>query len=303
MAYGFIAYLMWGFFPLFFKLLENSGAVEIVAHRAIWSLVFCLLLIVILRQGKALLQVLRKRRAVLILALAGLLVAVNWSIYIYGITTHRTLDAALGYFINPLFSALLGVLVLREKLSRLQWVAFGFGMAAVIVMIVAYGQVPFVALGVATSFAIYGLAKKSVGAHVDPFAGLAIETAAITPIAVAYLIWLSAHQTTTIFFGTTTGWLAVLAGPITALPLLFFAAAARRVSLVTIGILQYIAPISQFLLGWLAFGEPMPPERWAGFILVWIAVILFAGDGLSRGRRFRRRAATGSDSPVYGPMA
>ncbi|MBB1513091.1 EamA family transporter RarD [Tessaracoccus sp. MC1627] len=285
LGYGLAAYILWGLFPLYFQFFGRSGALEVVAHRALWSLGFCLLLIALLRQWGLLRAALADRRTVAALALAGGLIVVNWTTYVFAVMTERTLETALGYFINPLAVAGLGILVLGERLRRLQWVAMAFGVASVAVMVVGYGQVPWIALTLAGSFGLYSLVKKLAGRSVGALPGLAIETAAVAPVAAAYLTYLAATGGST----ATGGYGALLAttGIVTAIPLLLFAAAARRISMITIAILQYLAPIGQFLVGWLAFDEPMPAARWAGFTLVWAAVALFIADALLASRRRR----------------
>nr|WP_220489267.1 EamA family transporter RarD [Tessaracoccus sp. MC1679] len=285
MGYGLAAYILWGLFPLYFQFFGRSGALEVVAHRALWSLGFCLLLIALLRQWGLLRAALADRRTVAALALAGGLIVVNWTTYVFAVMTERTLETALGYFINPLAVAGLGILVLGERLRRLQRVAMAFGVASVAVMVVGYGQVPWIALTLAGSFGLYSLVKKLAGRSVGALPGLAIETAAVAPVAAAYLTYLAATGGST----ATGGYGALLAttGIVTAIPLLLFAAAARRISMITIAILQYLAPIGQFLVGWLAFDEPMPAARWAGFTLVWAAVALFIADALLASRRRR----------------
>ncbi|MGM0385077.1 MAG: EamA family transporter RarD [Actinomycetota bacterium] len=289
-ALGMAAYLLWGLFPLYFRLLERSGPFEIVAHRALWSLVFCALALTVLTRWDQVRTAARDRRGTAMLAAGGLLVAVNWTLYVWGVNTGRTLDAALGYYINPLLTALLGVLLLGERLRTAQWVAFVLGGAAVVVLVVAYGEVPVVAFGVATSFALYGLVKNRAGRSVPALPGLALETAAIAPLALAFLVWLEWRGADTVELLSPYGLLMATSGIVTAVPLLLFAAAAARIPLVTIGMIQYLTPTLQFLVGWLLFHEPMPPERWAGFVLVWIAVTLFAVDG-ARHHRWPRLAA------------
>lgn len=287
LEYGFAAYLLWGLFPLYFVLFERSGAVEVVAHRALWSLVLCVVLLTVLKQWGQVRAVLADRRTALALGMAGLLIIVNWGTYVFAVLAGNTLETALGYFINPLAVTALGILVLGEKLRRLQWVAVGLGLASVLVMVVAYGQVPWVALILAGSFGTYSLVKKVAGRSVGALPGLAIETGAMLPLALGYLGYLTVTGTSTAQGGY--GVLLATTGLVTAIPLLLFAAAARRVSMVTIAILQYIAPIGQFLLGWLYFNEPMPASRWAGFILIWVAVALFVTDALITTRRRLRR--------------
>lgn len=282
MIFGFAAYLLWGAFPLYFRLMERSGPIEVAAHRALWSLVFCVLALTVLRQWDQFSAAVRQSRSVGVLAVGGLMVAMNWTLYVWGVNTGRTLDAALGYYINPLLVALVGVVFLGERLGRAQWVAFLLGAAAVVVLVVAYGKVPVIALGVATTFTLYGVAKKKAGQTVPALPGLAIETLAIAPLALGYIIWLEAAGADSVEIASPYGLLMASTGIVTAVPLLLFAAAAARVPLVTIGMLQYITPTLQFAVGWLVFHEPMPPERWAGFVLVWAAVVVFTVDGVRR---------------------
>lgn len=291
MFHGLSAYLLWALFPLYFKLLERSGALEIIGYRVVCSLLFCLLLLAVGRKWGEVRQALADRRSAVTLAIAGLLVTINWTLYVVGVNSGRTLDAALGYFINPLVAAALGVLVLGERLSKLQWVAFGVGASACVVLVVGYGEVPWIGFGVAATFGVYGLLKKRVGADVPPLVGLGIETAAVTPLLVGYLVWLGLAGGSTVSPVTGYGWLMYLAGPITAIPLLLFASGARRLPLVTLGMIQYIAPIGQFLIGWLVFDEPMPASRWVGFVLVWVAVAMFVAAAVLQAGRRRRQLA------------
>ncbi|SDY36507.1 EamA family transporter RarD [Tessaracoccus flavus] len=300
LLYGLAAYGLWGLFPLFFLLFARSGALEVVAHRALWSLVFCALLLTVLRQWDSVRVVLADRRTTAALVAAGFLIVVNWSTYVFAVLTDRTLETALGYFINPLAVAALGIFVLGERLRRLQWVAMGLGGASVAVMVGGYGEVPWTALLLATSFGLYSLVKKVAGRSVGALPGLALETAAVAPLAVAYLAFLGATGASSATLADGYGLLLVSTGIVTAVPLLLFAAAARRVSMITIAILQYLAPIGQFLLGWLVLHEPMPPVRWAGFALVWAGVLVFVADSLltsrraaSARRRLRREGGVG----------
>lgn len=292
LASGIAAYLLWGLFPLYFLLFARSGAFEVVAHRALWSLVFCLVLLAVMRRLGDLRDIWRDRRVLAYLGAAGILIAANWTIYVYGVVTGRTLDAALGYFINPLAIALLGVVVLRERLRPGQWAALGVGVVAVVVLVLGYGQVPWIALGLALSFGTYSLVKKLAGRSVAPLPGLAFETAAVAPFALALLVALAVTGTATVAPLTGYGALMMTSGVVTAVPLLLFADAARKVSMVTLGMLQYIAPIGQFLLGWLVFDEPMPATRWFGFALVWVAILAFAVDAVLVTRRSRGGGAT-----------
>ena len=284
---GAAAYLLWGLFPLYFRLLDDSGPFEIVAHRVVWSVVFCLAATALLRRWRQLATAMHSPRLIGYLALAGLLVVGNWTVYVYAVASGNTLEAALGYFINPLVSALLGVMVLGERLRAAQWVAFGIGAAAVVVLTTAYGQFPWIAIALALLFGVYGLLKKQISGQVGVLEGLTVETAAILPVAAGYLVVLQMAGTATVNVGSPYGALVSLTGPVTAIPLLLFAAAAARVSLTTIGILQYIGPSLQFLIGWLVFHEPIPAARWAGFVIVWIAVVIFAFDAARAAARSR----------------
>lgn len=287
--YSVAAYVVWALFPLYFIFLARSGPLEIIAYRVLCSLVFCLLIMAVVGGWADVRRLLSSRRTSLALAAAGVLVTINWTAYVVGVNSGRILDAALGYFINPLVAAALGVIVLRETMSRVQWVAFTLGAVACIVLAVGYGKVPWIAFVVAATFGTYGLVKKRVGAQVPALAGLTIETAAVAPLMVAYLVFLSFTGASTVNVASPYGLLILAAGPVTAVPLLLFAAGARRIRLVTLGMIQYIAPIGQFLLGWLLFNEPMPPERWAGFVLVWVAVLLFVGSAIWQ---YRNRTAS-----------
>ncbi len=292
--FGVGAYGLWGLLPLYFMVLKPAGAVEIVANRVVWSLVFCAILLTVMRAWKPMLAAGRNPRTVGTLAGAALLIAVNWLTYSWAVLNEHAVEAALGYFINPLVSVLLGVLVLKEKLRPLQWAAMGVGFIAVLVLALAYGTVPWVALALAFSFGFYGLVKKGIGSRVDAVSSLSIETAVLTPIAVAVMIWLSVTGTATLASnGAGHFWLLVASGVITAVPLIFFGAAARRLPLSTVGLLQYLAPTLQFILALTVFKEAMPPERWAGFGLVWLALVMLTVDMIGGPRRNRRlRAAT-----------
>ncbi|TFD32623.1 EamA family transporter RarD [Cryobacterium cryoconiti] len=275
--------------PLFFLLLSPSGAFEIVAWRVLFSLVFCALLITVTRKWRAFLGLLRRPRIVFTMGLAGLLIFVNWQTYVFAALSGHVVEAALGYFINPIVTVFLGVLLLGEKLRLLQWVAVGISLGAVVVLTVGYGSLPWVSLVLAFSFGFYGLIKKRVGRDVDAVAGLTLETIWLAPIAVVQLIVVASISGLTI--GTLSTWhtLGLLAtGIVTAVPLLFFAAAARRLPLTYMGLIQYFAPILQFLVGVFVLREPMPPERWVGFGLVWVALIVLTTDMVLSGRAPRR---------------
>ena len=280
------AYGLWGLFPFYFMLLDKAGPLEIVGHRVVWSLVFCLIGVILWRGLPELRDVLRRPRLRNGLMLGGAMVSVNWLVYVWAVLNNHVVDTALGYFINPLFTVALAVLVLGERLRPAQWAAVGIGAAAVLVIAVGHGQVPWVALGLATSFGLYGLVKNRVGGRVSPLVGLTVETGGLTPIALGYLVWLQAAGA-----GSFTGYgpdhtlLLVGAGLVTALPLLLFAGAASRLPLSTMGLIQYVAPVIQFGIGVWVNQEQMPPARWIGFGLVWVALIVLTADSLRAHQR------------------
>ncbi|GIL25632.1 protein RarD [Actinocatenispora comari] len=289
--YGLVAYGLWGLFPIYWKLLRPAGAVEILANRILWSAVCCALLLVILRQWRWIAGVLRRPRTVAKLVAAAGLIAVNWGTYIYGVNSGHVVETALGYFINPLVSILLGVAILRERLRRLQWVAIVFGLAAVVVITVDYGRPPWIALTLAASFGLYGLTKKTL--RLPAARGLFAESALLALPAAGYLVYLSATGTGT--FGTISvghTLLLVGGGLVTMVPLLSFASAANRLPLTAIGVLQYLTPTMQLCCGLILYGEPMPAPELIGFVLVWIALAVFTADLVHQARRSRLTPVT-----------
>jgi chloramphenicol-sensitive protein RarD len=286
---GLAAYTMWGLFPLYFPLLEPAGGVEIVAHRIVWSLLFVALLLTAVRRWGLVRDAVTDRRTVLVLGVAALLIAANWLIFVYGVNSGHVVETSLGYFVNPLVSVLLGVVVFGERLRRLQWIAVAIAVAAVAVLTVDYGRPPWIALGLAASFGLYGLMKKLVRVEAAP--GLLVETALVTVPAVALLGVLHADGTGTFGdAGAGHALLLVSSGIATAVPLLLFAAAARRIPLSTIGLLQYLTPIMQLSVGVFVFDEAMPPARLAGFAIVWVALAVFTADALRHARAGTRRS-------------
>ncbi|MFE1551462.1 EamA family transporter RarD [Streptomyces sp. NPDC058718] len=290
LLYGIGAYGMWGLVPLFWPLLKPAGAVEILAHRMVWSLVFVGLALLALRRWSWIPELARSPRKLALITVAAAVISVNWGLYIWSVNAGKVVEASLGYFINPLVTIALGVLVLKERLRPAQWAAVGVGFAAVLVLAIGYGQPPWISLTLAFSFAIYGLVKKKL--NLGGLESLAAETAVLFLPALGYLIWLGA-QGTLAFGSEGAGHAALLAstGIVTAVPLVCFGAAAIRVPLSTLGLLQYLAPTFQFLLGVLYFHEAMPPERWAGFSLVWLALTLLTWDALRTARRSRAAMA------------
>lgn len=287
--------MLWGFLPVYFIALQPASAFEIVAWRVLFSLVFCAILILVTRAWRALVMLFRRPRIVLIMGVAGVLIYINWQTYVYGVESGHVVEAALGYFINPIVTVFLGVLVLRERLRLTQWIAVGVSIAAVAVLTIGYGSLPWIALILAFSFGLYGLVKKQVGGVVDAVSGLTLETAWLTPVAIVQLIVVG--STVGITFCTVSVWHTVVmcgAGVITAVPLLLFAAASRRLPLVYMGLIQYFAPFIQFLVGVLLLHEPMPAERWFGFGLVWLSLLVLTIDMVINVRKQRGAARAAS---------
>jgi chloramphenicol-sensitive protein RarD len=290
-ALGVFAYLCWGFFPIYWPLLDPAGALEVLAHRVVWSLVFVLVLVTILRKWTEFGRIARDRRLLLILSAASVVIALNWGGFIWGVTNGHVIETSLGYFINPLVTVLLGVFVLKESLRPAQWVALAIGILAVVVLAVDYGRLPWIALLVAFSFAAYGFLKKK--ADIGAFEGLGLETLIISPVAIAFLVALQLRGELTFGHeGALNTTLLIGTGIVTAIPLLAFGAAATRLSLTTIGLLQYLGPVLQFMTGLFIFGEEMGTARWVGFIMVWLALVVFTVDAVTSRRRAVPVAAT-----------
>jgi chloramphenicol-sensitive protein RarD len=286
LVYAISAYVLWGFLPIYFLALAPANAFEIVAWRVIFSLVFCAILLTATRGWRPFSALVRNRRVVLTMGLAGALIYVNWQTYVLATVSGHVVEAALGYFINPIVTVFLGVVVQREKLRPAQWVAVGVSIVAVIVLAVGYGSLPWIALILAFSFGLYGLIKKRVGNQVDAVGGLTLETMWLTPVAIVQLIVVA--TTAGLTFGAISMWHTVLLvglGVITAIPLLFFAAASRRLPLIYMGFIQYFAPFIQFLVGVVILHEAMPPERWVGFGIVWLALLILTVDAVVAGRQ------------------
>jgi chloramphenicol-sensitive protein RarD len=286
--FGLGAYGLWGFFPLYWKLLKPATPVEILAHRIVWSAVFVAGVLAVLRHWRFLRGL--SGRTYAAITVASALIALNWGTYIYGVNTDHVVETSLGYFINPLVTVLLGVVVLRERLRIGQWSALAVGALAVAVLTWDYGRPPWIALTLAVSFALYGLSKKRLG--LPAAEGLFVESAVLAVPAAAYLGWLAWRGDGA--FGTVSlgnSLLLVLCGAITAVPLLLFAGAANRLPLSALGLLQYTAPVLQLACGVLVFDEPMPPVRLAGFGLVWVALAVFSWDAVGHARRQARANA------------
>ncbi|MFF7492315.1 EamA family transporter RarD [Streptomyces rubiginosohelvolus] len=290
LLYGIGAYGMWGLVPLFWPLLEPSGAIEILAHRMVWSLGVVAVALLAVRRWAWIGELVRDRPKLGLISVAAATISVNWGLYIWAVNNGHVVEASLGYFINPLVTIALGVLLLGERLRPAQWAAVAISVAAVLVLAIGYGKPPWVSLVLAFSFATYGLVKKKV--NMGGLESLAAETAVLFVPALGFLLWLAATgESTFTAGGTGHGFLLAATGIVTALPLICFGAAAIRVPLSTLGLLQYLAPVFQFGLGVLYFHEAMPPERWAGFALVWLALSLLTWDALRTARRNRVLAA------------
>lgn len=273
-----LAYVIWGLFPLYFHQLRDVNALEVVLHRSLWSLLFMLALLALKHRWLALTQALRQPRTLAVFAASALLLSGNWLIYVWAVHSHRVIEASLGYFINPLFNVLLGVLVLHERPRPMQWLALGLAALGVIGMAWVSGAAPWVSLALALTFGLYGLLKKL--APLGAQDGLALETLILAPLVVPALAWFASHGGDTAY-ATPTTWLWLLAaGPLTAVPLLLFAYGAQRITLSTLGLLQYLGPTLQFAIGLWVFHEPMQPERLAGFGVIWLALLLYSGESL-----------------------
>ena len=292
--FGVGAYLIWGFFPIYFKALQSVPPLEIMFHRVVWCFVFVVFLILLKKEWAGLKAQIASPKVFLIYTLAAGLLAANWLIYIYGVNTDQVVETSLGYFINPLLNVALGVLLLGERLRPTQWVPVGLAAAGVIYLTIQYGSLPWIALGLAFSFGLYGLVKKI--APLGALYGLTLETAILFLPGMIYLIFVEINgKGAFVNAGWNTSLLLALTGVITALPLLLFASAARSIPLYMVGILQYIAPTCQFLLGVLLYHEPFTPHQMIGFSLVWAALAVYWLEGLVE----RRRLAIAQISRVY----
>ena len=283
---GFSAYLLWGVMPLLFAAAAPTGALELVSHRVIWSLGFCAILLVFTGGFLRTWQILRSPRLFGLLLLASVLIAINWTTFIYGVETNQLVEISLGYYLNPLISIGLGVVFLGEKLRPLQWTAVGFGLLAVIIVGIGLGRVPYLAFTVALSFGLYGLVKNKVGSRVGALEGMAVESLVLAVPSAIYLIVLGSLGLQT--FTGFGGWhvvVIIVTGPATAIPLILFSAAARRIPLSWVGMLQYLTPTIQFTLGVTVLGEMMSTTRWVGFFVIWIAVVLLCTDMIRHSRR------------------
>jgi chloramphenicol-sensitive protein RarD len=289
--YGLGAYLMWGFFPIYFKLLQDVSAMEILGNRIVWSFAFLAIIITLLKDWTNLRSLALRPRILITYAVSACLLSVNWLIYIWGVNSGFIVETSLGYFINPLLNVLLGVVFLHEKLRPMQWVPIGLAALGVAYLTVNYGQLPWIALALAFSFGLYGLVKKI--APLGSLHSLTIETGILLIPAALYLLLFSSRLT-----GTSGGYdpqtyiLLAGTGVITSVPLLLFGAAARRIDLTLLGVLQYVAPTCQFLLGVLVYDEPFTQARLVGFSFIWAALILFWAEGAIQQRKLKLSSAS-----------
>ena len=287
LIYAALAFVMWGLFPLYFQFVAQVPPLEVVLHRSAWSLLFVLGLLAWQRRWTWLAETLRRPRRVALFAVSAVLLSVNWLVYVFAVQSGHVVEAALGYFINPLVNVLLGVLVLRERLRPLQWLAVALAACGVLWLTWQAGRLPWIALVLACSFGVYGLMRKT--APLGALEGLALENLLLAPVVLPALLWWTLSRDGVLLHGISPqlGWL-LLAGPLTALPLLCFAAAARRLPLATLGMVQYVSPTLQLLLGVWVFHEPFDSRRLLGFVLIWSALALVSADAF--GLRPRRLA-------------
>jgi chloramphenicol-sensitive protein RarD len=278
-AAGAVVYLFWGSVVLYWPKLQPADAVEILSHRVIWSLVMLLVLVGLYRRFSNLFSILRNRRSLFLLTCASVLIAINWGFFIWSSINSHVLDSSLGYFVTPLMNVLLGVVFFKEKLNRLQWFAIGIAAFALLFMSIALGNPPVLAFAIGLSFGLYGYTKKL--ANVEALESLTVETITLTPFAVVFLGWLTVNdQSTFLTEGLTHSLWLISAGVVTALPLLLFGYAAIRIPLSRLGMLQYLSPTIQFVIGLFVFQEYMPTERLLGFMLIWLALGVLTFDAL-----------------------
>jgi chloramphenicol-sensitive protein RarD len=288
-GYGLAAYTIWGLFPLYWPLLDPTPASQILAHRMVWSLVFVAAVLVVRRRWSFVSALLRDRRRLVLLVVAGIMISINWGVYIWATNAGHVVEASLGYFITPLVVIALGVIVLKERLRRAQWTAVGAGFLAVVVISVGLGHVPWIALTLAASFGSYGLAKKLV--QTPPLESMAVETSVMALPAIGFLLFVQARGTGSFgHIATGTDLLLVSSGIVTVVPLLCFAAATSRVPLTVMGLMQYVTPVLQFVVGVAVRHEKVPASELAGFALVWVALTILGISEIRQWRVSRERA-------------
>ncbi len=284
MLYGLSAYLIWGSFPLIIAAASFADPFEVVVWRVVFGFTFAALLVSIVGGWKEILQIVKSAQRLKWVAVASLMIYINWVVYVVAVATGNVIESSLGYFINPLVTVLFAVLLLKEKLRPMQWVALSIGAVAVVVLTLDYGRLPFIAIALAVSFGIYSLAKNRVGKKIPALQSFTIESGLVVPVALVQLWLVSQSAQIMLFSGFVETSILVGFGILTAIPLILFGAAASRVPLSTIGFIQYLTPTIQFSIGFFVFGEPMPAVRWVGFALVWVSLAILTVDALKRKR-------------------
>lgn len=284
LLYGLSAYLIWGSFPLIIAAASFADPFEVVVWRVIFGFVFAAVLVSIVGGWKDIVQIVKSAQRLKWVAVASLMIYINWVVYVVAVATGNVIESSLGYFINPLVTVLFAVLLLKEKLRPMQWVALGIGATAVVILTFDYGRLPFIAIALAVSFGIYSLAKNKVGKKIPALQSFTIESGLVVPVALVQLWLVSQSAQIMIFSGLVETSILVGFGILTAIPLILFGAAASRVPLSTIGFIQYLTPTIQFSIGFFVFGEPMPAVRWVGFALVWVSLAILTFDALRRKR-------------------
>ena len=284
MLYGLSAYLIWGSFPLIIAAASFADPFEVVVWRVVFGFIFAALLVSIVGGWKDIVQIVKSAQRLKWVAVASLMIYINWVVYVVAVATGNVIESSLGYFINPLVTVLFAVLLLKEKLRPMQWVALGIGATAVVILTFDYGRLPFIAIALAVSFGIYSLAKNKVGKKIPALQSFTIESGLVVPVALVQLWLVSQSAQIMIFSGLVETSILVGFGILTAIPLILFGAAASRVPLSTIGFIQYLTPTIQFSIGFFVFGEPMPAVRWIGFALVWVSLAILTFDALRRKR-------------------
>ncbi len=289
LIFGVSAYVLWGLFPLYWPLLEPSGAFEIVGHRAVWSLVFCVIALTVTKAIKPAIATMRRPKVFVKLLAATVLISINWIVYIWATNHGHVVEASLGYYINPIIIIAIGVLLLKEKMRKLQWVSVSIATFGVLVLTIDYGRLPWVALALALSWGTYGFIKKQLG--LGALEGLGIETAISAPFYLAYLAWIGSQGNGHFGHGIGLTLLLIGSGVVTAIPLLLFNGAGNRLPYTIIGLLQFITPTLQFSIGVWVRHEAMPTARWAGFLIIWLALVVLATDLVRSSRAVDNRVA------------
>ena len=282
LLFGVSAYTLWGLFPIYWPLLKPANPLEIVSHRAVWTLVFCFIILALTKTLNSTLSLLKHPKIVAGLFLSSILISINWIIYIYAANNEHVIEASLGYYINPIVVIATGVIVLKEKMRPLQWLAVGIATLGVAVLTIDYGRLPWIALGLALSWGSYGLVKKQLG--LGALEGLSIETLLSSGFYLGYLIWLGNSGEGHFTYSLTLTLLLIGGGAVTAIPLLLFNGSTNRLPLTLVGLLQYITPTIQFCIGVWYYHEDMPTARWVGFFIIWVALMSLAIDLVKSGR-------------------